>query len=84
MKINIDKLFQNKIKELKVTPPYGVWSSIETKLKRRRMLRFFGVSFVSLMSFMFLFSHAELRGLQMGLGWDKKPLITSIDTLRAE
>ena len=59
MKINIDKLFQNKIKELKVTPPYGVWSSIETKLKRRRMLRFFGVSFVSLMSFMFLFSHAE-------------------------
>jgi TRAP-type C4-dicarboxylate transport system substrate-binding protein len=30
----------------------------------------------------FLFSHAELRGLQMGLGWDKKPLITSIDTLR--
>ena len=30
----------------------------------------------------FLFSHAELRGLQMGLGWDKKPLITNIDTLR--
>jgi TRAP-type C4-dicarboxylate transport system substrate-binding protein len=29
-----------------------------------------------------LFSHAELRGLQMGLAWDDKPLITSIDTLR--
>ncbi len=30
----------------------------------------------------FLFSHCELRGLQMGLGWDKKPLITNIDVLR--
>lgn len=29
----------------------------------------------------FLFSHCELRGLQMGLGWKDKPLITSIDTL---
>ncbi len=30
----------------------------------------------------FLFSHCELRGLQMGLGWQDKPLITSIDQLR--
>ncbi|MEH6577206.1 MAG: TRAP transporter substrate-binding protein DctP [Amphritea sp.] len=30
----------------------------------------------------FLFSHCELRGLQMGLGWKDKPLITSIDQLR--
>lgn len=30
----------------------------------------------------FLFSHCELRGLQMGLGWDKKPLITNIEQLR--
>jgi TRAP-type C4-dicarboxylate transport system substrate-binding protein len=30
----------------------------------------------------FLFSHCELRGLQMGLGWDDKPLITSIDELK--
>ena len=59
MKINIDKLFQNKIKEFKVTTPYGVWPAVETKLKRRRMLRFFGVSFVSLMGFMFLFFQAE-------------------------
>ena len=42
MKINIDKLFRNKIKESKVTTPDGVWSAVETKLKRRRMLRFFG------------------------------------------
>ena len=59
MKINIDKLFRNKIKEFKVTTPDGVWSAVETKLKRRRMLRFFGVSFVSLMGFMFLFFQAE-------------------------
>ena len=59
MKINIDKLFRNKIKEFKVTTPYGVWSAVETKLKRRRMLRFFGLSFVSLMGFMFLFFQAE-------------------------
>ncbi|MEH6445941.1 MAG: TRAP transporter substrate-binding protein DctP [Oceanospirillaceae bacterium] len=30
----------------------------------------------------FLFSHCELRGLQMGLGWKDKPLITSIDELK--
>ncbi|MEH6627721.1 MAG: TRAP transporter substrate-binding protein DctP [Motiliproteus sp.] len=30
----------------------------------------------------FLFSHCELRGLQMGMGWQDKPLITSIDQLR--
>jgi len=30
----------------------------------------------------FLFSHCELRGLQMGMGWENKPLITSIDQLR--
>ena len=59
MKINIDKLFRNKIKEFKVTTPDGVWSAVETKLKRRRMLRFFGLSFVSLMGFMFLFFQAE-------------------------
>ena len=59
MKINIDKLFRNKIKEFKVTTPDGVWSAVETKLKRRRMLRFFGVSFVSFMGFMFLFFQAE-------------------------
>ena len=59
MKINIDKLFRNKIKEFKVTTPYGVWSAVETKLKRMRMLRFFGLSFVSLMGFIFLFSQSE-------------------------
>ena len=59
MKINIDKLFRNKIKEFKVTTPDGVWSAVETKLKRSRMLRFFGLSFVSLMGFMFLFFQAE-------------------------
>ena len=59
MKINIDKLFRNKIKEFKVTTPDGLWSAVETKLKRRRMLRFFGLSFVSLMGFMFLFFQAE-------------------------
>lgn len=30
----------------------------------------------------FLFSHCELRGLQMGMSWADKPLITSIDQLR--
>ncbi len=30
----------------------------------------------------FLFSHCELRGLQMGMGWADKPLITSIDELK--
>ncbi|UTW11850.1 TRAP transporter substrate-binding protein [Marinobacterium rhizophilum] len=30
----------------------------------------------------FLFSHCELRGLQMGLGWQDKPLITDIDVLK--
>tara|TARA_R110002167_G_scaffold111891_2_gene284045 strand:- start:4572 stop:5819 length:1248 start_codon:yes stop_codon:yes gene_type:complete len=30
----------------------------------------------------FLFSHCELRGLQMGLGWDDKPLITNIEQLK--
>lgn len=30
----------------------------------------------------FLFSHCELRGLQLGLGWKDKPLVTSIDQLR--
>lgn len=30
----------------------------------------------------FLFSHCELRGLQMGMGWKDKPLITSIEQLR--
>ena len=63
MKINIDKLFQNKIKESRITAPSKLWSAIETKLKRRRMLRllswFIGVSFVSLMSFMFLYFQAE-------------------------
>ncbi|MDO5604556.1 MAG: TRAP transporter substrate-binding protein [Paracoccus sp. (in: a-proteobacteria)] len=29
----------------------------------------------------FLFSHCELRGLQMGLKWKDRPLITSIDEL---
>ena len=63
MKINIDKLFQNIVKESRITAPDGVWSAIETNLKRRRMLRFlswfFGVSFLSLIGFMFLFSQAE-------------------------
>ncbi len=65
MKINIDKLFQNKIKESRITAPDGVWSAVEKTLKRRRMLRFLswliGVSFVSLMSFMFLFFQAEKK-----------------------
>ncbi len=30
----------------------------------------------------FLFSHCELRGLQMGLGWKDRPLITDIDVLK--
>ena len=63
MKINIDKLFQNIVKESRITAPDGVWSAVETNLKRRRMLRFlswfFGVSFLSLIGFMFLFSQAE-------------------------
>ena len=63
MKINIDKLFQNIVKESRITAPDGVWSAIETNLKRRRMLRFlswfFGLSFLSLIGFMFLFSQAE-------------------------
>jgi TRAP-type C4-dicarboxylate transport system substrate-binding protein len=29
----------------------------------------------------FLFSHAELRGIQLGLGWKDKPLVTSITQL---
>ena len=33
MKINIDKLFQNKIKESRITAPSKLWSAIETKLK---------------------------------------------------
>ena len=68
MKINIDKLFQNKIKESRITAPSKLWSAIETKLKRRRMLRllswFIGVSFVSLMSFMFLFFQADKKSYQ--------------------
>lgn len=63
MKISIDKLFQNKIKESKIPIPSEVWTAVETELKRRRMLRFLywfvGVGFVSLMSFMFLFSQTE-------------------------
>ncbi|MEH6471357.1 MAG: TRAP transporter substrate-binding protein DctP [Halopseudomonas sp.] len=30
----------------------------------------------------FLFSHCELRGLQLGLGWEDKPLVTDIDVLK--
>ena len=30
----------------------------------------------------FLFSHCELRGLQLGLGWEDKPLVTNIDVLK--
>ena len=29
----------------------------------------------------FLFSHAELRGIQLGLKWKDKPLVTSVDQL---
>ena len=29
----------------------------------------------------FLFSHAELRGIQLGLGWKDKPTVTSIEQL---
>lgn len=29
----------------------------------------------------FLFSHAELRGIQLGLGWKDKPLVTSVKEL---
>ncbi|MBV2361619.1 TRAP transporter substrate-binding protein [Thalassococcus sp. CAU 1522] len=29
----------------------------------------------------FLFSHAELRGIQLGLSWQDKPLVTSIEQL---
>ena len=29
----------------------------------------------------FLFSHAELRGIQLGLSWEDKPTVTSIDQL---
>lgn len=29
----------------------------------------------------FLFSHAELRGIQLGLGWKDKPLVTSVTDL---
>ncbi len=29
----------------------------------------------------FLFTHCELRGLQMGLGWKDKPLVTSVEQL---
>ncbi|GAB5468394.1 MAG: TRAP transporter substrate-binding protein [Rhodospirillales bacterium] len=29
----------------------------------------------------FLFSHCELRGLQMGLAWEKEPTITKLETL---
>lgn len=30
----------------------------------------------------FLFSHCELRGIQLGLGWQDRDLVTSIDELR--
>lgn len=29
----------------------------------------------------FLFSHAELRGIQLGLGWQDKPTVTSVEDL---
>jgi TRAP-type C4-dicarboxylate transport system substrate-binding protein len=29
----------------------------------------------------FLFSHAELRGIQLGLAWEDKPTVTSVDQL---
>ena len=29
----------------------------------------------------FLFSHAELRGIQLGLAWDDKPTVTSVEQL---
>ncbi len=29
----------------------------------------------------FLFSHCELRGLQMGLSWEKKPTVTKLEEL---
>lgn len=89
MKINIDKLFQNKIKESRITAPSKLWSAIETKLKRRRMLRllswFIGVSFVSLMSFMFLFFQAEKKStadttkISTSKEYSKNKIETSID-----
>ena len=89
MKINIDKLFQNKIKESRITAPSKLWSAIETKLKRRRMLRllswFIGVSFVSLMSFMFLFFQAEKKSTadttkkSTSKEYSKNKIETSID-----
>ena len=63
MKINIDKLFRNKINGAKPNVPKEIWFAIEAELKRKQLLRFlsmfFGVCLISLTGYIFLFSKIE-------------------------
>jgi hypothetical protein len=63
MKINIDKLFRNKINGAKPNVPKEIWFAVEAELKRKQLLRFlsmfFGVCLISLTGYIFLFSKIE-------------------------
>ena len=63
MKINIDKLFRNKINGVKPNAPKEIWFAVEAELKRKQLLRFlsmfFGVCLISLTGYIFLFSKIE-------------------------
>lgn len=63
MKINIDKLFRNKINGVKPNAPKEIWFAVEAELKRKQLLRFlsmfFGVCLISLTAYIFLFSKIE-------------------------
>jgi len=63
MKIDIDKLFRNKINGAKPNVPKEIWFAVEAELKRKQLLRFlsmfFGVCLISLTGYIFLFSKIE-------------------------
>ena len=63
MKINIDKLFRNKINGAKPNVTKEIWFAVEAELKRKQLLRFlsmfFGVCLISLTGYIFLFSKTE-------------------------
>lgn len=52
---------------------YFLYSPASMKILREPLERRHGLKF--------LFSHCELRGLQMGLAWEKKPTITKLEEL---
>lgn len=52
---------------------YFLYSPASNKILREPLEKRHGLKF--------LFSHCELRGLQMGLSWEKKPLVTKLEEL---